>query len=112
MVAPRAPITTTIAGCLLLQACGAGWHRAPDLAPGPLSPRQQVQVWHDGRVERWHGLLLSPDSVSGIPYLHSVDCDTCRVVLPRTQVDSIRLGNPVAGFWKTVGHVKHEPDSR
>jgi hypothetical protein len=25
--------------------------------------------------------------------------------MARAQVDSVRLGNPVAGFWKTVGLV-------
>jgi hypothetical protein len=23
--------------------------------------------------------------------------------MPRSEIDSMRLGNPVAGFWKTVG---------
>jgi hypothetical protein len=62
-------------------------------------------VWHQGRVERWHTLVVSTDSISGIPYLRPRDCDSCRTILPRAHVDSIRLGNPVAGFWKTVGLV-------
>jgi hypothetical protein len=91
-----------------LGACGAGWHRV-DSAPGPLCPRQQVQVWHEGRPERWHAVVLTADSVSGVPYLRSVACDSCRVRRSRAEVDSIRLGNPVAGFWKTAALVVAAP---
>src|ERR1700675_550378 len=91
-----------VAGLWMLQACGAGWHRPPDLERARLSPRQQVQVWHRGRAERWHGLRFLADSVSGISAFRPVDCDSCRVALPRAEVDSIRLGNPVAGFWRSV----------
>ena len=90
---------------LATSACGAGWHRPARLPPGPLPPRQQVQVWRRGDVMRWHAVHLATDSVSGVPFLRPVDCDSCRVALPRAGVDSIRLGNPVAGFWKTIGLV-------
>ena len=88
---------------LLVQGCGAGWHQVA--TPERLAPRQQVQVWHQGEAQRWHALQVRADSVSGIPYHRSIDCDSCRVVWPRAIVDSIRVGNPVAGFWKTVGLV-------
>jgi len=101
----RSLTAIAVAACLLLQACGAGWRRPPDLELGPLAQRQQAQVWHQGRVVRWHALVISADSISGVPYLRPPDCDSCRVALPRAQVDSLRLGNPVAGFWKTVGLV-------
>jgi hypothetical protein len=84
-----------------LAGCGAGWHRA-ELTRGQLPARQQVEVWHSGTVERWHGVVLTGDSMSGVPYLRSLSCDSCRVTRPRAEVDSIRLGSPVAGFWKTV----------
>jgi hypothetical protein len=89
----------------VVQACGAGWHRPGDLAPGALPARQQVQIWHQGRVQRWHAVAITPDSVSGIPYLSSVDCASCRVSLLRSGVDSLRMGDPVAGLWRTVGLV-------
>jgi hypothetical protein len=46
---------------------------------------------------------ISADSVSGIPFMKATSCDSCRTALPRVSVDSIRLGSPVAGFWKTIG---------
>jgi hypothetical protein len=52
---------------------------------------------------RWHAVRISADSVSGVPFLQPTSCDSCRTALPRASVDSIRLGNPVAGFWKTIG---------
>lgn len=104
---PKAPgrSTAVLLASLLTQACGAGWHQPAQLTPGPLPARQQVQVWQRGRALQWHAVSVSPDAVTGVPYLEPVDCDTCRLTVPRSQVDSLRLGNPTAGFWKTVGLV-------
>ena len=96
---------TAAAVAVAIQACGAGWRRPPVLRPGPLEVRQQVQVWHGGTTDRWHAVVIGPDSVSGIPFLSPIDCDSCRLALPRAAVDSVRLGDPVAGFWKTYALV-------
>jgi hypothetical protein len=93
---------------LTLSGCGAGWHRV-DPDAGSISARQQVQVWHDERFEQWHALQLSQDSISGVPYFRAIGCDSCRLALPRANVDSLRYGNPTAGFWKTVGLVVGVP---
>ena len=90
---------------LTVGACGAGWHQPEDLAPGTFSERQQVRVWEGDRTLRWHALVVTADSVSGIQWLEPVTCDSCRVTLARAQVDSLQFGNPVAGFWKTTGLV-------
>ena len=83
--------------------CGAGWQQATTLSPGPMPTRQQVQVWSGGAAYRWHVVTVTQDSITGVPFTESPACQTCRVGLSRTVVDSVRLGNPVAGFWKTVG---------
>lgn len=72
-------------------AC-AGWHRV-EVAPESLPPRQDVQVWtgHDSRT--LHGVVITPDSVYGVPFQLPLACDTCRVAFPRARVDSIRLGS-------------------
>ena len=90
-------------------ACGAGWHQPPPMVPGALKPRQQVQVWSGGQAARWHGVVVRADSISGVPFMRPLDCDSCRRALPRASVDSVRLGNPVAGFWKTFGLVVGVP---
>lgn len=86
-------------------ACGAGWHRPRSELPAILPPRQQVQVWQHGSALQWHAVRLTADSVSGVSFIKPVECDSCRVRLPRATVDSLRLGNPVAGFWKTIALV-------
>lgn len=83
-----------------LQACGAGWHRT-DLVT-PESPRQQLEVWQGGTSRQWHAVRVTDSTVSGISYVSPINCDSCRVTVARSAVDSIRLGNPVAGFWKTI----------
>src|SRR6266536_315729 len=93
---------------LVASACGAGWRRA-ELKAGTLKPRQQVQLWRGGVVTRWHALIVTPDSLSAVSFLRPVERDSCRVRIPRADVDSVRLGNPVAGFWKTVGLVVAVP---
>ncbi len=98
-------ILASAALALGVAACGAGWHRVENPVPADVSPRQQLEVWSGGSVQQWHAVRLSPDSVSGISYLQAITCDTCRRSIPRNRVDSLRLGNPSAGFWKTVGLV-------
>lgn len=90
---------------VLTASCGAGWHQPKQLEPGSLSPRQQVQVWSGGTARRWHAVRVGPDSVSGIPFTHPTSCDSCRTAVPRGAVDSIRLGDPVEGLWKSVALV-------
>jgi hypothetical protein len=88
-----------LVGLATLVGCGAGWRRQTML-PGVLAERQQVQVWHRGLVERWHAVVLTTDSVRGIPFLRPVDCDSCRITLPIAEVDSVRTGSSVRGFWR------------
>lgn len=91
------------AGMVLLQTgCGAGWHTT-SLAPRPLPARQQAQVWTGGQARRWHALVIGADSISGVAFTKSPGCDSCRVAVTREAVDSVRLGNPTAGFLKGVG---------
>jgi hypothetical protein len=85
--------------------CGAGWHRIDPVAPSGLPKRQQVQVWRNRNAVRLHALRLGTDSISGVPYHLPPDCASCRVTIPTASVDSLRAGDPEAGFLKTVGLV-------
>jgi len=98
-------LTPVLLAGFMTQACGAGWHQPEQLTPGPLPARQQVQVWSGGHARQWHAVWVGSDSVTGIPFQKPIDCGTCRLSMPRSQVDSLRLGNPTAGFWKTMGLV-------
>ena len=87
---------------LTIGGCGAGWRRPELIVPGSLPARQQVQIWAGGRVLRLHGVIVGADTVSGIPFTRSLDCDSCRVGIGQAEVDSMRIGDPVGGFWKTA----------
>jgi hypothetical protein len=96
--------TTLLGGAAVGQlACGAGWRRVAPAAEGALAPRQQAQLWVSGRSVRLHGVVFRQDSVIGTGFLQPLDCDTCRLAWPVAAVDSIRIGNPSSGFWKSVG---------
>jgi hypothetical protein len=100
---PWIPRTTLRLFLLLgIAGCGAAWRRAEPSPSGPLPRRQQVQVWTGGRVLRLHGVVVRADTVSGVPFLESLDCDSCRVGIGRAEIDSLRIGEPVNGFWKTA----------
>ena len=101
----RRTLAAVLATLFLCQSCSAGWHQPANLGTEPMEPRQQVQVWREGSMDRWHAVVVTADTVSGIHFLEPLDCDSCRVAVDRASVDSLRVGNPVAGFWKSMALV-------
>ena len=55
---------------------------------------QQVKIWSGDTVLRWHAVIFADDSITGVPYKMSTKCDSCRLGLPLSSVDSIRVGYP------------------
>lgn len=66
-------------------------------------------MWHGGRLDRWHAVIVTPDSISGIPFLRPIDCDSCRTAIRWGAIDSLRVGSPVRAFWSTVALVVVAP---
>ena len=66
-------------------------------------------MWQGQASQQWHAVQVTDSTVSGISFVKPVECDTCRVSVPRATVDSIRLGNPTLGFWKSFGLVLLAP---
>lgn len=99
------PVVSALITCMLLinGACGAGWHQPTPAPSGRMDEGQQVRVWHDGAVERWHAVIITEDSVLGIHWRAPRGCDSCRVGLARSEVDSLQVGNPMRGFWRGLG---------
>ena len=59
--------------------------------PTPVNPHDPVFIWHRGGVEKWHGVVITQDSVSGIPFETTLKCTLCRRSIPRVRVDSMKL---------------------
>lgn len=95
--------TSRLLGLWLASGCGAGWHREELTPDRQLPARQQVQLWvgHESRV--LHAVMVYPDSVSGVPFHLPPTCDSCRVVVARSAVDSLRLGNQERGALRSLG---------
>jgi hypothetical protein len=72
------------------------WSGAKPPTPQEFPARKQVQVWTDDRSWRLHGVRITADTLSGIPFMQSLDCDSCRTVLPLATVDSIKMGRSEA----------------
>src|SRR5262245_18344457 len=85
---------------LILLATGCShWEQRPLDEPTPIKPSVPVWIWRGADVEKWHAVVITPDSVSGIPdsvpvmlYGTSLNCDSCRRSIPRAQVDSMKVG--------------------
>lgn len=94
---------TAITSLWLATACGGGWRRE-ELGPvRQLPARQQVQLWLGDRTQVLHAVIVGRDSVSGVPFHRPPTCDSCRVVVARSTVDSMRLGNQERGALRSLG---------
>ena len=82
-----------LAFVLLIVGCwGNYWGRRPVDQPTPIDPGDPVWIWTGGGVEKWRAVVITQDSVSGIPFESSRKCVVCRRSIPRVQVDSMKRG--------------------
>ena len=81
-----------IAFVLLATGCWSSyWGRRSLDQPTPVDSDDPVFIWSSRGVEKWHAVVITQDSVSGIPYETSLKCAICRRSIPKVQVDSMRL---------------------
>lgn len=102
----RQVVASLISSTLLLSGCASS---PKPVSPAPsraLSPRDRVEVWTGGTSHLLHGVRFTADSVTGVPYLRPPDCDSCRVSLTLSTVDSMKTapgeGNAIAGVFAPV----------
>ena len=82
-----------LAFVLLIAGCwGNYWGRRPVDQPTPIDPGDPMWIWTRRGAEKWHAVVISQDSVSGIPFETSRKCVVCRRSIPRVQVDSMKHG--------------------
>lgn len=77
--------------CVVLVAGCGHWEQRRLYQPTPVKAGDPVWIWSGGTVEKWHAVVITSDSVSGIPYATSIKCDSCRRSIPWAQVDSMTL---------------------
>ena len=95
------PRFSRLAFVILAAGCvsNAEWERRTGFQPTPMKPSDAALIWSSGTVEKWHGVVITADSVSGIPYGTSLECDSCRLSIPLVRVDSMK-------YWTGGGVVK------
>ncbi len=80
------PFLAVVAGC---------YHYVKEgIEPRQLGPQQRVKIWSNDTVSLWRAVAITRDSIIGIPLDKSLNCDGCRLALPRQAVDSIRVAYP------------------
>jgi hypothetical protein len=87
----RRDVLLALAIMLAMSGCG-GWHRQPVGELERVRPDAVVEVWRGRQRLELKGIRLTADSISGIPFIRRLDCDSCRLTIPRAEVDSIREG--------------------
>lgn len=90
---------TMLCFALLATACSANWQPVAAPPPKPLGERAVIEFRARNQLVRLHGVQFTRDSLSGIPWLEHLSCDTCRVRYALADVTQLRTGNPGAGAW-------------
>ena len=103
----RPEAVSRLAFVLLATGCSSFWGRRPLDQPTRVKPDQPVWIWSERGVEKWHGVVITQDSVMGYQYGMPLMCGGCRRSHLRTQVDSMKLGyhTAVENVTKGAGHV-------
>ena len=85
--------------CLLLAAialngCGANWRPVPAAETRIIKPRRCWSFTLRISLSASHGVGFGRDSVSGIPWLEHLSCDSCRVHYALADMSQARTGEP------------------
>ena len=102
-MSPVRRIVAVAVTALVLAACGPNWQPVTSAQPRVLDPGQVIEFHVKDDLVRLHGVQFRKDSVSGIPWLDHLSCDTCRVSYPLAGVSEMRTGNPGAAAWWLLG---------
>ena len=62
-----------------------------EIKPKRLGRNQHVKIWSGDSVSQWYAVVITADSITGVPTNMSTKCDSCRLGFPLYSVDSIRL---------------------
>ncbi|HEY4100436.1 MAG TPA: hypothetical protein VGM20_06130 [Gemmatimonadales bacterium] len=68
-------------------------------APHPVDQRAILEFHVHDQVVRLHGVRFSADSLSGVPWLKHLNCDSCRVQYALADISQPRAGHPGREAW-------------
>lgn len=63
----------------------------------------QARIQTRDSVFEWRAVVITRDSISGIPSNQSARCDSCRRALPTSAVQSLQVGYTTAGDGRDDG---------
>src|SRR5690349_15212296 len=87
----------------MLSACvGPNWQPVAAPIPRPLDSKTTLEFHFKATLVRLHGVRFSGDSLSGIPWLEHLTCDTCRVSYALADISQARIGHPGQEAWNLV----------
>ena len=84
---------------LATTACSSNWQPVTLAQPPSLDRRTVLEFQAKNQLVRLHGVEFTRDSVSGIPWLEHLSCDTCRVRYAFGDISQARTGDPGKSAW-------------
>jgi len=88
----RFPFGLPALALLLGAACTTWGHdRVGNVLTQPIPERRPLEVWSGGKRYDVHAVRVVGDSVVMVPHWKPPGCDSCRIVVPRAAVDSVRV---------------------
>ena len=95
-------LSTALLVAVTLSGCSANWQPINVSRPRQINERTVLEFHAKNELVRLHGVRFERDSVSGIPWLDHLSCDTCRVHYALAAISGPRTGNPGAAAWGVV----------
>ena len=87
----------------VLSACAPGLRSVPIPPAGVLPPGQTLEVWRGRQATTLHAVVVTADSLSGIAITQPSSCDSCRMMMPLTAIDSVLEVNVDKAGMATFG---------
>ena len=87
----------------VLSACAPGLRSVPVPPAGVLPPGQTLEIWRGSQATTLHAVVVTADSLSGISISQPSSCDSCRMAMPLTAIDSVLEVNGDKAGMATFG---------
>jgi len=82
---------------LVIAGCSGNWQPLVVPTRTPLAEKTVVEFRSHDSLIQMHGVRFTNDSLSGIPWLDHLSCDTCRKSYALARISEVKTGDPSAG---------------